>query len=133
LTKTALYPWFIPRYSKLTTPLNHLKRKNVKLEWGAYDSPNCALCRAPTLQLLDFSKEFVLQCDTNDIMIVAVLNQRNDSHLASVAFVGKTLSESEKLYPFYEKNCLVVMFILTMKCCHGWGIQLGQTGRWILI
>jgi hypothetical protein len=43
-------------------------------------------------------------------MIVAILKQCNDSHLASVAFVSKSLSKSEKLHPIYERKCLVVTF-----------------------
>jgi hypothetical protein len=85
-------------------------------------------------------------------VIVTILNQHNDGHLASVAFVGKTLSESEKLYPIYEKMRLIVMFsceqfisflehkqfiVHTDYEALSWmrhhTCQLGHTGRWILI
>jgi hypothetical protein len=63
----------------------------------------------PALQVPDFSKEFVLVCDSSDVAISAVLNQRQEKGLAPIAFAGRLLTISERKYSIHEKECLAVV------------------------
>ena len=103
------------------------------------------------LQVADFSKEFVLVCDSSDVAISAVLNQRRAEGLAPIAFASRLLTAAERNYAIYEKECLAVVwgcerfrvylehkeFILhTDNQALSWLLkrvkELGRLGRWIL-
>jgi hypothetical protein len=113
LGMAALY-CFIPNFSHISEPLNSLKPKNGTFLWGgeqqnAFDAIKAALCRAPTLQIPDFTREFILQCDASDIAVSSVLNQEVHGKLAPIAFFSRLLSPSENKYSIYDKECLAVV------------------------
>jgi hypothetical protein len=91
LGMVSFYARFIPRFSELVGPLNFLKRKNVKFVWGelqelAFKNLKTALSQPPTLRVPNFDKKFILQCDSSDQAIAAVLNQKEDGHLAPIGY-----------------------------------------------
>jgi hypothetical protein len=50
------------------------------------------------LQVPDFLEEFVLVCDSSDVAISAVLNQRQEKGLAPIAFAIRVLTIAERKY-----------------------------------
>lgn len=146
----------IPNFSRLAAPLNQLKRKGVHFVWGeeqqsAFEGIQRALSEAPTLQIPDFSKEFYLYTDASDIALAAVLKQKVDGHLAPVAYASRVLTNAERVYSIYERECLAVVFgcerfkqllehteftVFTDNQALSWMRrhvnQLGRIGRWIL-
>jgi hypothetical protein len=115
LGMSGFYARFIPSYSEVAEPLHELKRKGMKFKWGeaqqgAFEDIKKALCRAPVLQLPDFSKDFVLSTDASDYAISAVLQQCVQGDLAPIAYYSRLLTPAERRYSTYEKECLAVLF-----------------------
>jgi hypothetical protein len=94
--------------------LNALKKKGAFFFWreehqAVFESLKEALCKAPVLQIPDFSKQLVLVTDASNLAISAVL-QRVQGELAPVAYYSRVLTDAEKKYSTYEKECLAVIF-----------------------
>lgn len=156
LGMAAFYSRFIPDFSRLSEPLNALKRKNAKFVWEvnqqrAYEAIKEALCQAPTLQIPNFHLPFVLQCDASDIGVSSVLNQEVGGKLAPIAFFSRPFSPAERNYSTYEKECLAVVlgcerfrtylehkeFVVhsdneALSWMRRHPRQLGRIGRWLL-
>ena len=152
----GFYAKFIPRFADIVTPLNELKKKGARFEWGedqerAFLAVKSHLCQAPTLRLPDFNKCFVLQCDASDVAISAILNQEEDGHFAPVAYSSRKLSTLEKRYSIYEREALAVVYGCERFRCFlehkefvvhtdsealSWlrkrPHQLGRIGRWVM-
>jgi hypothetical protein len=75
----------------------------------AFEKLKTALCEAPTLQVPDFEKDFLIATDATDVAISAVINQRVNGELTPVAYYSKMLASAERKYSAYEKECLLVV------------------------
>jgi hypothetical protein len=152
----GFYTRFIPLFSELVGPLTFLKRKNVKFVWGelqelAFQNLKTALTQPPTLRVPNSDKKFILQCDSSDQAIAAVLNQEEDGHLAPIGYASRTLTEAERRYSIYEREAMAVVFgcekfrtfvehepftIHTDNQAVSWlrkhGNQLGRVARWVM-
>ena len=111
----GFYARFIPGYADVAAVLHQLKKKGVPFEWHvehqeAFDCLKRALCEAPVLQVPDFEKEFVLVTDASELAVSAVLHQRVSEGLAPVSYYSRVLTEAERKYSTYEKECLAVIF-----------------------
>jgi hypothetical protein len=109
------YARFVQDFSWLAEPLHDLKQQNVKFVWGgsqqkAFDQLKAALSTVPVLQIPDFSREFVLVCDSSDMAISAILHQKRDYDLAPTAYTSHLLSPAERRYYICETECLSVVF-----------------------
>jgi hypothetical protein len=110
----GFYARFIPNFSRVAAVL-HQPKKGVSFIWRAdhqtaFDLLKQALCEAPVLQIPDFSKEFFLVTDASDRAVSAVLHQRVCKGLAPISFHSRLLTEAERRYSTYEKECLAVLF-----------------------
>jgi hypothetical protein len=147
---------FIKNFSQLAEPLHALKRKNAAFVWDepqrrAFEQLKVTISTPPVLQVPDFSKEFVLVCDSSDVAISAVLNQRQENGLAPIAFASRLLTVAERKYSIHEKECLAVVWgcerfrvylehkeiiLHTHNQALSWLLrhakELGRIGRWIL-
>jgi hypothetical protein len=99
----GFYARFIPDYSHKAAVLHELKRKGAQFVWlskhqAAFESLKQALCEAPTLQIPDFSKEFVLVTDASDLDVSAILHQRIDGDLAPISYYSRWLTGVERKY-----------------------------------
>jgi hypothetical protein len=115
LGMVGFYARFIPEFADKSAVLHGLKRKGVPFVWErehqeAFDTLKNALCEAPTLQLPDFEKEFVLVTDASDLAVAAVLHQRVEESLAPIAYYSRLLTGPERKYSTYKKECLAVLF-----------------------
>lgn len=106
---------FIANFAQLAAPLNFLRRKNQKFEWGetqqaSFDALKLALASAPVLAVPDFDKQFILQTDASNSGIAAVLLQEQNGARRPIGYASRSLSETEKNYSVYELEALGVLF-----------------------
>jgi hypothetical protein len=156
LGMVGFYANFVKDFSQMAEPLHALKRKNAKFVWGAsqrvaFEKLKHSISMPPVLQVPDFSKEFVLVCDSSEVAISAVLNQRREEGLAPIAFASRLLTSAERKYAIYEKECLAVVLgcerfrvylehkeftLHTDNQALSWLLrhvkEMGRLGRWIL-
>ena len=111
----GFYARFISGYADVAAVLHGLKKKGVSFVWlaehqAAFDRLKQALCEAPVLQIPDFGKEFFLVTDASDLAVSAVLHQRVSGGLAPISYYSRLLTEAERRYSTYEKECLAVIY-----------------------
>jgi hypothetical protein len=106
---TGYYRKFVKNYGKIAAPLTALLKKN-SFTWTpaaaqAFQTLKMAMCTTPVLALPDFTKTFVLECDTSGKGIGVVLMQVG----RPLAFTSKQLSEKNLGKPIYEKEMLAIL------------------------
>jgi len=77
------YRRFIQDYSRITTPLTHLTRKEVDWEWGdkqqaAFDTLKTAMMTEPILEYFDPERPIKIETDASDYAIGALCSQPDD-------------------------------------------------------
>jgi len=97
------YRRFIKGYSKKTTPLSDLLKKNRRWEWTvdcqqAFEKLKTAVASAPVLGLPDFEKPFEVHTDASDRAIGGVLVQEGHP----IAFESRKLSDAEQNYSTHD-------------------------------
>jgi hypothetical protein len=156
LRMVGFYGRFIERFSQIAELLHALKRKNVRFVWGetqqaAFERLKDALSTPPVLEIPDFSHEFKLVCDANEVAISVVPHQREGKGLAPVVFNSRSLSPAEIRYSIHEKECLAVVYgcqnyhsylerkefsLYTDNQAFSWLLrypkEVGRIGRWLL-
>jgi len=101
---TGYYRKFVQGYESIAAPLTQLLKKN-SFNWGgeaetAFEALKRAVANPPVLVLPDFSKPFLIECDTSGkgICVVVMLQHRLISYF-SQALKGRFL-----LLSTYEKR-----------------------------
>lgn len=108
---------YIPNFAQLAAPLNELRKKDRKFEWGpsqqsSFEALKKALATAPVLAMADFNKEFIVQTDASMSGVAAVLLQEGESGRRPIAYASRCLSPVEAKYSVYELEALAVLFAL---------------------
>lgn len=109
------YRRFIADYSRITTPLTSLLKKNVPFNWSqaqedAFKMLKTRFTSAPILQHYKPDVPIFLETDASDFAIAGVLNQPGkDGHLHPVAFHSRKLQAAEVNYDIYEKELLAIV------------------------
>jgi hypothetical protein len=106
---TRYYRKFVKNYRKIATPLTTLLKKN-SFTWTpaaaqAFQTLKTTMCTTPVLALPDFTKTFVLECDSSGKGIGTVLMQEG----RPLAFTSKQLFERNLGKPIYEKEMLAIL------------------------
>lgn len=111
---TNYYRKFIPNFSEIAQPLNHLCRKNVLFNWDdtcqkSFEMLKKLIISPPVLDYPDFTEQnhFILQTDASNKAIGAVLSNKNGR---PVAFTSRTLNKAESNYPVIEKELLAIVW-----------------------
>ena len=112
------YRRFVPNFSQIAAPLNHLLKKGVRWSWGteqteAFNQLKRCLTETPVLTCPDFTKKFVLQTDASQEGLGIALIQHGTDGDHVIAYASRTLTASEKKYSVTEKECLAIV----------WGIE----------
>ena len=109
------YRKFISHYSDLAQPLNDMTKKDKEFEWTtkcqeAFDILKQQFTEEPVLLMPDQSKLFQIESDASEVATGAVLTQLDsnvDRH--PVAFISKTLTDTEKKYEIYNRELLGII------------------------
>lgn len=111
----GFYQKFLPNYSEITTPITNLLRKGMKkFQWteeadAALQKLKTALVSAPILANADFSLPFIIETDSSDLAVGAVLAQVHDGVRKPIAYYSKKLSSTQRRYSATERECLAVL------------------------
>ena len=113
---TGYYRKFIRDYARVAAPLTDLTKKAApnNVTWTdicntAFTTLKALLCSTPILKTPDFSKPFILQTDTSERGIGAVLTQQDgagEEH--PVAYFSRKLLPREEKYSTVRKECLAI-------------------------
>jgi len=101
--------------------MNILMRKDVKWQWGeeqqkAFNELKRIFTTKLVLAALDLDKEFRVEVDTSNYATGGVLSMKGSDKLwRPVAFISKSLSDTEKNYKIHDKEMLVVV-----RCLEVW-------------
>ena len=92
-----------------------LTRKDIKWQWGveqqkAFDKLKRVFTTKPVLAALDLDKEFRVEADASNYATGGVLSMKcSDEIWRPVAFISKSLSDTERNYEIYDKEILAVV------------------------
>jgi len=95
--------------------MNILMRKDVKWQWGeeqqkAFNELKRIFTTRPVLAAPDLDKEFRVEVDTSNYATGGVLSMKGSNKLwRPVAFISKSLSDTERNYKIHDKEMLVVV------------------------
>ena len=106
------YRRFVRRYSTIAKPLNDMLKKD-NFSWSAeaklvFQYLKDQLGQMPVLALPDFTKTFIVEVDALGVGVRAVLMQ--DHH--PIAFISRSLNVQQQSLSTYEKELLVVVFVV---------------------
>jgi len=110
------YWWFVKDFSHHARPLFDLTRKEQKWDWNssaasAFRKLKELVTSAPVLVTPADDQPFRIEADSSDFATGAVLSQLSteDGKWHSVAFLSKSLSETERNYKIHNKEMLAIM------------------------
>jgi len=118
---TNYYRRFIKDFARVARPMNVLTRKDEKWQWGneqqkAFDELKKVFTSKPVLAALDLDKEFRVEADTSNYATRGVLLMKcSDEKWRPVAFISKSLSDTERNYEIHDKEMLAVV-----RCLEAW-------------
>lgn len=112
------YRKFIKDFARLTKPLTSCLKKNSKIEHTpqfikCFEDCKNILTNEPILQYPDFSKPFNLTTDASNVSIAGILSQGPVGSDKPVAYISRTLNDSEKNYSTIEKELLAIVWATT--------------------
>jgi hypothetical protein len=87
--------------ANIAGPLNFLRKKGIKFEWGpekqrAFDLLKYAVSHPPVLRMTDYSWEYILQTFASAVDLGAVLLQEVEGVRQPKAYALRTLSVQER-------------------------------------
>ena len=115
------YRRFIKNFAQVARPMNVLTRKDIKWQWKeeqqkAFDELKRIFTTKPVLAALDLDKEFRVEADASNYTTRGVLSMKGSDKLwRPVAFISKSLSDTERNYEIHNKEILVVV-----RCLEAW-------------
>jgi len=109
------YRRFIKDFAQVARPMNVLTRKDVKWQWRreqqkAFDELKGIFTTRLVLAAPDLDKEFRVEADALNYTTGGVLSMKcSDKLWRLVAFISKSLSDTERNYEIYDKKMLAVV------------------------
>lgn len=112
------YRRFIKDLSTIASPLYTLTRKGARWDWNrkceeAFRLLKDSLVNAPILHAPDFDYPFEVHTDASDLGLGAVLVQKVEGELRTIAYLSRTLNRAERNYHTTEKECLAVIHAIS--------------------
>jgi len=115
------YRRFIKNFAQVARPMNVLTRKDIKWQWKeeqqkAFDELKRIFMTKPVLVALDLDKEFRIEADALNYTTGGVLSMKDSNkRWRPVAFISKSLSDTERNYEIHNKEMLAVV-----RCLEAW-------------
>lgn len=113
---TGYFRKFVPNYALIAKPLNDLKRKNVKFEWGtkqqlAFERLKEIITTRPVLIMHRYGAETEVHTDASKYGLGAILFQRSndDDKMHPVRFWSRKTTDDEQKWISYELEVLAVV------------------------
>ena len=112
---TNYYRRFIKNCAALAKPLNMLTRKDEKWKWGeaqqkAFKQLKGIFTTRPLLVAPDLDKEFRVEADASNFATGGGLSIKcEDNKWRPVAYISKSLNETERNYEIHDKEMLAVI------------------------
>ena len=109
------YQHFIRNYSKITTPLSSLTRKEKVWEWAdkqqeAFETLKKAMITEPILQHFDLEQPITIEMDASDYIKGAICSQPDEKEiLHPIAYYSRKLKDPERNYDIHDKELLAIM------------------------
>jgi hypothetical protein len=108
------YQLFLLNLAKLTQPLTPLTGKR-KWEWTylqdqAMDQIKEAVASERVLRIARNDLPYLIEVDASDFALGAVLLQEIDDQRHPIAFISKSLTETERNYTTYDKELYAIVF-----------------------
>ena len=109
---TGYYYKFVWNYGRIEAPLIALTKKDA-FSWTleatqAFEQLKEAMCKALVLTTLDFTKNFVVECDASGNGIGVLLMQEG----RPIAFESRPIKGKDLHKPIYEKEMLAILHAL---------------------
>jgi len=109
------YRRFVKNFAILAKPLNLLTRKEEKWRWEeaqqkAFEQLKGIFTMRPLLVAPELDKEFRVEADTSNFATGGVLSIKcDDNKWRPVAYISKSLNETERNYEIHNKEMLAVI------------------------
>jgi hypothetical protein len=109
------YRRFVHDFSKITTPLTKLTRKETPFKWtedaqNAFDKLKQALISQPILQHFDPNRPITLETDASDHAIGVVCSQPDNlGILHPLGYFSRKLKDAERNYNIHDKELLAIV------------------------
>jgi len=115
------YRRFIKDFARVARPMNMLTWKDEKWRWEeaqqkAFDELKRVFTTKPVLAAPDLDKEFWVEANVSNYATGGVLSMKcSDKKWRPVAFISKSLSDTERNYEIHDKEMLAVV-----RCLEAW-------------
>jgi hypothetical protein len=111
------YRKFVNNFSKISTPLSELLKKENKFEWGekqaaSFEALKKSVSTAPVLVLPDPSLPYIVDTDASGYALGSALLQDHGYGLQPVAYMSKKMLDAEKNYTVREQEMLAIICAL---------------------
>jgi len=109
------YYQFIEGFATVVRPLHNLVKKNKKWEWTekeekAFKELKERFIKEPVLAAPDIDKKMRMEVDVSDYATGGVLSMEcGDGLWRPVAFLSKSLNETERNYEIHDKEMLAIV------------------------
>ena len=109
------YRRFIKDFARVARPMNMLTRKDMKWQWGqeqqkAFDELKGVFTTKPVLAAPDLDKEFRVEANASNYVTGGVLSMKCSNNMwRLVAFISKSLSDTERNYEIHDKEMLAII------------------------
>jgi len=109
------YGWFIEGFATVARPLHDLVKKDKKWDWTEREEKSFRelkerFTKEPVLAAPDIDKKMRMEVDASDYAMDGVLSMECDDELwRPVAFLSKSLNETERNYEIHDKEMLAII------------------------
>ena len=111
------YRRYVEGFSAIAKPLHELTEKSRRFDWtsesqAAFDNLKGALTSPPILKMPNDTDEFVIDTDSSNWAIGAVLSQRQQGTERVIAYARQKLSKCEMNYCVTRRELLAIVYFL---------------------
>ena len=108
------YHQFIQGFASIARPLHDMVKKDRKWEWiekqeRAFEKLKKRFTQKPVLAVPDLDKKMRMEVDVSDYVMGGMLSMKEEEKWKPVAFLSKSLNETEINYEIHNKEILAII------------------------